>query len=304
MSPSGSSGSPVANVAGEPWPWGRALVTGASAGLGAAFARELAAGGVELVLVARDGERLESLAAELPVPVEVLVADLADPADLARVAARLSASHPAEPGDELPAGAAQGDKVRGRPIDLLVNNAGFGTVGAFVDLPIEGGERQVSVNILAVQRLTHAAGTAMAARGTGTILNVASVAGFRPAARSATYGATKAFVMGFSRAVATELAPHGVTVSCLCPGLTRTEFHRRAGYDSSAYPRWAWQEPSTVARAGLRGAAAGKVTVVPGIHNRMSGHLMRLLPEAVLRRADERLRPGATLGEASGVTDR
>lgn len=189
-------------------------------------------------------------------------------------------------------------------MDLLVNNAGFGTVGAFVDLPVDGEERQVSVNVVAVQRLTHAAGAAMAAVGSGTILNVASVAGFRPAARSATYGATKAFVLGFSRAVAVELAPRGVTVTCLCPGLTRTEFHRRAGYDTSGYPRWAWQEPSAVARAGLRGAAAGKVTVVPGIHNRMSGQLMRLLPEAVLRRADERLRPGATLGEASGATDR
>lgn len=287
-----------------PWPWRRALVTGASAGLGAAFAQELAAAGVELVLVARDGGRLEALAAELPVSTEVLVADLADPDDLAGVAARLYFAHPGEPCEDMPAGAAQGDKVRGGPVDLLVNNAGFGTVGPFVDLAVDREVRQVAVNVVAVQRLTHAAGAAMAARGTGTILNVASVAGFRPAARSATYGATKAFVVGFSRAVATELAPRGVTVSCLCPGLTRTEFHRRAGYDTSSYPRWAWQEASTVARAGLRGAAAGKVTVVPGIHNRMSGHLMRLLPEAVLRRADERLRAGATLGEASEATDR
>ncbi len=290
----------------QAWPWRRALVTGASAGLGAAFTRELAAGGVELVLVARDGERLEALAAELPVACEVLVADLADPADLARVAARLSLAHPGEPCEEMPAEAAQGGKVRQQApvVDLLVNNAGFGAVGAFVDLPVHGEERQVAVNVVAVQRLTHAAGAAMAAVGSGTILNVASVAGFRPAARSATYGATKAFVVGFSRAVATELAPRGVTVTCLCPGLTRTEFHRRAGYDTSGYPRWAWQEASVVARAGLRGAAAGKVTVVPGIHNRMSGHLMRLLPEAVLRRADERLRPGVTVEEASGATDR
>jgi len=275
---------------GSPWPWRRALITGASTGLGAAFARELAAAGVELVLAARDGDRLEASAAELPVACEVLVADLADPADLARVAARLTD------------GGLRSSNPAG--VDLLVNNAGFGTVGDFVDLPIDGEQRQVSVNIVALQRLTHAAGVAMAARGGGTILNVASVAGFRPAPRSATYGATKAFVVGFSRALATELAPRGVTVSCLCPGLTRTEFHRRAGYDTSGYPRWAWQQASAVATAGLRGAAAGKVTVVPGIHNRMSGHLMRLLPEAVLRRADERLRPGATLGEASGATDR
>ncbi|MEZ5410529.1 MAG: SDR family oxidoreductase [Acidimicrobiales bacterium] len=268
------------------WPWRRALVTGASAGLGAAFARELAAGGAELVLVARNRERLEALARELPVPCDVLVADLADPADVARVAART----------------AGGDRD-GSPVDLLVNNAGFGTVGDFVDRPIEGEERQVAVNVVALQRLTHAAGAAMVARGSGTILNVASVAGFRPAPRSATYGATKAFVVGFSRAVAAELAPRGVAVTCLCPGLTRTEFHQRAGYDTAGYPRWAWQEASTVARAGLRGAAAGKVTVVPGVHNRMSGHLMRLLPDAVLRRADERLRPGTTLGEASGATD-
>ena len=296
----------------RPWPWRRALVTGASAGLGAAFARELAAAGVELVLVARDGERLEALARELPVACEVMAADLADPADLARVAdrvgERLYFSHPSEPCREKPAEAAQVDEVRTGEgtgaVDLLVNNAGFGTVGAFVDLPMEGEERQVAVNVVALQRLTHAAGEAMAARGGGTILNVASIAGFRPAARSATYGATKAFAVGFSRAVAVELAPRGVTVSCLCPGLTRTEFHQRAGYDTSGYPRWAWQEASAVARAGLRGAAAGKVTVVPGIHNRMSGHLMRLLPEAVLRRADERLRPGATLGDAPGATDR
>jgi len=279
-------------------------VTGASAGLGAAFARELAAGGVELVLVARDGERLEALARELPVPCEVLAADLTDPADLARVAARLHVSHPGEPCGEIPAGAAQGDKIRGRPVDLVVNNAGFGTVGDFVELPVEGEERQVAVNVVALQRLTHAAGAAMAARRSGTILNVASLAGFRPAPRSATYGATKAFVVGFSRAVAAELGPRGVIVTCLCPGLTRTEFHQRAGYDTSGYPRWAWQEASTVATAGLRGAAAGKVTIVPGVHNRMSGLLMRLLPEAVLRRADERLRPGATIGETSEATDR
>lgn len=257
-------------------PWRRALVTGASSGIGAEMARQLAAAGVDLVVVARRRDRLDALAAEATigrgVEVEVVVADLGDRAQLARVEGRLADDD--------------------RPIDLLVNSAGYGLVGDVAELDINADAAVVAVNVVALQRLSHAAASAMVARGSGAILNVSSVAGFRPAARSATYGATKAFVTGFSGALAAELAPLGVTVTCLCPGLTRTEFHQRAGYDTSTYPRWAWQRSAVVAAAGLGGAARGKVTVVPGLHNKAARHLMSLAPTALIRLVDRRVRPG------------
>jgi uncharacterized protein len=255
-------------------PWTRALVTGATSGIGAALVEQLAASGVDLVVVARDQERLQTLAQRLTagVDVEVLGADLGDRYQLAVVEQRLGSEQ--------------------RPIDLLVNNAGYGLVGDFVELSIEQESDVVAVNVTAVHRLAHAAGAAMARRGRGGILNVSSVAGFRPASRAATYGATKSFVTGFSQALAAELGPRGVVVTCLCPGLTRTEFHQRAGYDVSHYPDWVWQEATTVAAAGLRGLAEGKVTVVPGVYNKAASYLMPLVPPAVLRRIDERFRPG------------
>lgn len=254
--------------------WDRALVTGASAGIGEAFARRLADAGSDLVLVARRTDRLEALAAAFsgganPVTVEVLTADLGNRHDVDQVADRL------------------GDRTN--PIDLLINNAGFGSVGDFIDQDPERESAMIDVNIGALHRLAHAAGSAMADRGGGGILNVSSIAGFTPSPKSATYGATKAFVTNFSEALAVELGPQGVVVSCLCPGLTRTEFQDNAEYSASAMPRFLWQTADDVAAAGLDGLAAGRVRVVPGVHNRVVYGLARLTPGSVVRRVAKTL---------------
>ncbi|MEM7276189.1 MAG: SDR family oxidoreductase [Actinomycetota bacterium] len=252
--------------------WHRALVTGASSGIGDAFARLLAANGTDLVVVARDGSRLAALADSLredpavpdDVEVEILVADLSDRSEVGAVAERLGNTD--------------------SPIDLLINNAGFGFAGDFVSLDPERELAVVDVNIGAVQRLTHAAGTAMSERGRGGILNVSSVAGFGPSPRTATYAANKAFVTSFSEAVHAELGPHGVVVTCLCPGLTRTEFQDRAEYDASGIPDALWQSAEEVAEAGLRGLAAGKAIVVPGSHNKALRAAMQAAPSSLVRR--------------------
>lgn len=246
--------------------WSRALVTGASSGIGLAFAELLAAEGADLVVVARNRERLDSLASRLPVEVEVLPADLSDRDQLSAVEERVRSAT--------------------EPVDLLVNNAGFGSVGDFVELPVGGETSVVEVNVTAVHRLAHAAGSAMAGRGAGGILNVSSVAGYFPTPRSATYGASKAFVTSLSEALHAELGPQGVVVTCLCPGLTRTEFHERANYDSSRYPAPAWQTAERVAAAGLAGLAAGKPVVVPGAHNKLLRSAVRLAPQRLVRRAN------------------
>ena len=243
--------------------WNRALITGASSGIGLAFAEQLAAEATDLVVVARNAERLEALADRLPVEVETLVADLGDRADLARVEDRLRA-------DEA-------------PIDLLVNNAGFGQIGDFVDLPVDDETAVVEVNVMALHRLAHAAGATMAGRGRGGILNVSSVAGYMPTPQSATYGASKAFVTSLSESLHTELGPQGVVVTCLCPGLTRTEFHQRANYDASMYPPAVWQTAESVAAAGLRGLAQGKAVVVPGAHNKVLKGAVKAAPDPVRR---------------------
>jgi short-subunit dehydrogenase len=252
--------------------WNRALITGASSGIGEAFARLLATDGTDVILVARRGERLEQLAGELSstgAEVEVLVGDLADRADLDRVIDRLADNSKA--------------------VDLLVNNAGFGSVGDFIDQDADVESMMIEVNITALHRLAHAAGSAMATRGRGGILNVSSIAGFSPSPRSATYGATKAFVTSFSEALAIELGPQGVVVTCLCPGLTKTEFQETAQYRPSALPGAFWQSAEQVASAGLAGIAAGTMVVVPGAHNKMARALVRVVPGAIIRRVAARL---------------
>jgi uncharacterized protein len=246
--------------------WKRALVTGASSGIGEAIARQLAANGTELVLVARDTERLKRLADSVPVPCQVLTADLDDPIQLLTVEHRL---------------AAQTD-----PIDLLVNNAGFGFVGNFNDLDLDRECSVVNVNITAVMRLAHAAGSAMKQRRSGGILNVSSLAGFIPAPNSATYAATKAFVTSFSQALHEELKSHGVHVSALCPGYTRTEFQQRANAteESNRVPSFLWQSADEVARAGLVGIAKNQAVVVPGKQNKALSGLTSALPRGVTRR--------------------
>ncbi len=210
-----------------------ALVTGASSGIGASCARLLAAAGTDLVVVARRAGRLEELAARLAdehkVSVEVLAADLGRPDARAAVEERL-----ADPG---------------RPVELLVNNAGFGAAGSFASLPVESAQSQILLNVLALTRLAHAVLPEMLDRGHGGILNVSSMAGFVLSPGSATYAATKAFVTSFSESLHTEVRSRGVHVTALCPGFTRTEFHAANSVATAGVPGFAWLESDDVARA-------------------------------------------------------
>ena len=249
--------------------WKRALVTGASAGIGREVALQLASEGTELVVVARRGDQLDALAADVSVPCEVLVADLGDLDQLAVVEARL---------------AAETD-----PIDLLVNNAGFGFQGDFRDLDLERESAVVDVNIRALHRLSHVAASTMAPRGRGGILNVSSIAGFVGSPGTATYAATKAFVTSFTEGLHAELKPLGVHVSALCPGFTRTEFQEKAEYDTSGLPDVVWQTAAEVAEVGLAGLAANKPVVVPGAKNRVGASMINAMPGAVRRFVVSRL---------------
>lgn len=244
--------------------WERALVTGASSGIGREIARQLAAEGVDLVVVARDEKRLEALADELDVEVEVLVADLSDPDEVAVVGQRLAAD------DE--------------PVDLLVNNAGFGQTGDFLDLDIDREGDVVGVNLVALHRLCHAAGAAMRARGGGGILNISSLASYLPAPGSATYAATKAFVTSFSESLHEELRPHGITVTVSCPGLTRTEFQERADADIDV-PDFAWQSAEDCARESLRAVGRGRAKVITGPVNKALLPTISTAPSWLLRKA-------------------
>jgi short-subunit dehydrogenase len=245
-----------------------ALVTGASSGIGQSFARLLAGDGHDLVLVARDTSRLDALAKELDgqhgTRSEVLAGDLTVPEFSATVEARLRA----EPA-----------------IDVLVNNAGFGTFGRFHELPVDEEEREIRLNVVAVVRLTHAAAATMAERGRGGILNVSSVAASQPVPGNATYAATKAFVTSFSEALHEELKPKGVRVTVLMPGFTRTEFQQRAGFTGeSRVPGFAWQTPDEVAQAGLDALKKGRATVVPGALNKVTAAFSNATPHAITRR--------------------
>jgi short-subunit dehydrogenase len=245
-----------------------ALVTGASSGIGQSFARLLARDAHDLVLVARDTSRLDALAKELDgqysTRSEVLAGDLTVPDFAAIVEARLRAAP---------------------PIDVLVNNAGFGTFGRFTELPVDEEEREIRLNVLAVVRLTHAAAAAMAERGRGGILNVSSVAASQPVPGNATYAATKAFVTSFSEALHEELKPKGVRVTVLMPGFTRTEFQERAGFTGeSRVPGFAWQTADEVAQAGIDALKKGRATVVPGALNKVTAAFSNATPHAITRR--------------------
>jgi short-subunit dehydrogenase len=220
-----------------------ALITGASAGLGAEFARELAARGYDLVLVARDRTRLDALAALLPVRVEVIAADLLDAASLARVEARLAAT------DE--------------PVDYLVNNAGYGMRLEFDENTADEEDRQLQLLAAVPLRLSHAALSQMLPRGSGRILTVASVAGF---AGLGTYSAAKAWALTFSRWANAYYRSSGVTFTALAPGFVRTEFHERMGVSrESMAPGVAWLDAGFVVRAALRDVERRKPVSIPSL---------------------------------------
>lgn len=249
--------------------WPTAMVTGASSGIGETMAVQLARAGSDLVLVARREERLEALAADLRARhgcgVEVIAADLGAGADLARVELRL--------GDES------------RPVDLLVNNAGFGTRGPFASLPVDEEEQELRVNVLAPVRLTRAALPGMLGRGRGGIVNVSSIAGLQPIPYWATYSATKAYLTSFSLSVHEEVKSGGVTVLALMPGFTRTEFQLRENLGAlQGIPGALWMSAEDVCSAALTAVARGRATCVPGIRYRLIATATRLTPWAISRR--------------------
>ncbi|GAB3257484.1 SDR family NAD(P)-dependent oxidoreductase [Nocardioides dilutus] len=242
-----------------------ALVTGPTAGIGRSFARQLAEGGHALVLVARNEARLAELADELRsahgVEVEVLPADLSERASLARVEQRLA--------------------DRDRPVDLLVNNAGFGLKGRFLDNDIEVEQAMLDVLVTAVLRLSHAALGAMAERGSGGVINVSSVAAFLP---RGTYSAAKAWANSFSEWAANEYRDRGVTVTALCPGFTKTEFHERMGVSRGSAPDFMWLDADELVATALRDFEKGKTFSIPSAQYKAITTVARVVPSGLLQR--------------------
>ena len=233
-----------------------ALITGASVGIGASYAKQLAATGSDLVLVARDVTRLEALATELKaahgVQVEVLQADLSDRGQLDKVCAR----------------AARDD------IDLVVNNAGFGIKQPFVGGTIEAEQNLLDVLVTAVMRITHAAMP-------GGVINVSSVAGWMS---SGTYSSAKAWVTSFSEALATLHKKSNVHVLALCPGYTRTEFHSRANMETQTIPNWMWLDVDAVVAKSLKDFKNGKAISVPGMQYKVLSLIAQYLPRPIVRK--------------------
>ena len=242
-----------------------ALVTGATAGIGHEFAVQLATRGDDLVLVARDAERLEKVATELRaaygVEVEVLPADLADPDQLARVEARVA--------------------DRERPVDLLVNNAGFGLKKRFLDNDVADEVRMLDVLVVAVLRLSHAALGAMTERGRGQVLNVSSTAAFL---QRGSYGAAKAWVNSFSLWAHQEYADRGVGVMALCPGFVKTEFHERMDVSRGSAPDFLWLDADRLVREALEDLDAGKALSIPSKRYKAITALGRAVPRPLLAR--------------------
>jgi len=247
-----------------------ALITGASAGLGADFARQLAAEGRRLVLVARRKDRLDALVAELG-NARAFELDLSETGAAGRLMADLAA--------------------HGEQVELLVNNAGFGLSGRFATLDGERQRQMIDLNCGALTELAHAVLPAMIERGSGAILNVASTAAFQPGPGMAVYFATKAFVLSFSEALHEEVKQYGVVVSALCPGPTATEFGEVAGFGASNLLDKIAADSASVVRAGLAGVAKGKAVIIPGVMNKSTAQAHRLFPRSWVRKAAGMLKP-------------
>jgi len=233
-------------------------------GLGAEFARQIANGGMSVVLVSRDAEALGAVAREieaLGVEAEVLVADLSKRSDVARVTSRLTSSK--------------------RPVEMLVNNAGYALRRGFLGSSEAELDDMLEVMVRALMILSHASAEAMTARGRGTIINVSSVAA---TLSTGVYSAHKAWVAIFTEGLASELQGTGVTATAVCPGLVRTQFHERADLDMGALPSAVWLDARTVVRAALRAARRGRVLVTPTVRYGLGVSIVRVLPRRWIRR--------------------
>lgn len=259
----------------------RALITGASSGIGLAFAERLARDGYNLVIVARRKDRLDELAHLLrgahKIEVDVIAADLTQTAALHRVERQAAEAS----------------------LDLLVNNAGFGNAGAFADLDVDTEEEEIRLNILALVRLTHAVLPGMTRRKSGGIINVSSLAGFQPGPYMATYGATKAYVTSFTEALSEELRGTGVYVQALCPGFTKTEFQERGGIDSTMVPQMVWMTAESVVDASLGALKSQQVICVPGLGNQVMSTATNFIPRGIMRRLFGASMRRAVAGEES-----
>jgi short-subunit dehydrogenase len=240
-----------------------ALITGASAGLGAEFARQLSQRGHRLVLAARRKDRLDALAKDLG-NARAIAIDLSKSGSAAKLLADLEAA--------------------GEQVEILVNNAGFGLIGRFAELDAKRERQMIDLNVGTLTDLCRAIAPEMIKRKSGGILNVASTAAFQPGPNMAVYFATKAYVLSFTEALHEELKPHGVHVSALCPGPTRTEFGDVAGFGGNGmFDRVAMESPEVVA-AGLDGLDRNRAVVVPGIANKVGAFSTRFAPRSVVRR--------------------
>jgi uncharacterized protein len=247
-----------------------ALITGATAGIGAAFAERFASKHHHLVLVARDEVRLAASAEQLreagASEVEILAADLATEAGRAAVEARLASPE--------------------HPVDILVNNAGFGNSTAFLRSELEYEERMLDVMVRAVLRLTHAALPGMVERGRGAVINISSVAAFAP---RGTYSAAKAWVVSFSESVAAEIDGTGVRCIAVCPGFTHTEFHERAEIDTGDIPSWLWLTVDQVVNTAMRDLGRGVPVSIPGAQYKVLAAASRYTPRYVVKKVSRRV---------------
>jgi len=241
-----------------------AVVTGASAGLGVEFTRQLSAKGHKLVLVARRKDRLDELAKEVG-NARVVALDLSAPGAAGKLMADIA--------------------KKGETVELLINNAGFGLAGGFAELDAGRQREMIDLNCGALEELSRAVLPGMIELKSGGILNVASTAAFQPGPGMAVYFATKAFVLSFSEALHDEVKPHGVKVSCLCPGPTSTEFRSVSGFDPKGKLAKLSADATSVVAAGLKGLESNKAVVVPGLSNKAISQAHRFFPRAFMRRA-------------------